>query len=297
MKIRIATRGSALALTQSNQVASQLRELDCEVDLVTVKTSGDRDQQSAFAQVGAPGVFVRELEEALLDGRADLAVHSYKDLPSRSAEGLLVAAVPERVDPADVLLIRKGRRGDGSGTVPPPSPVGTASARRRALLNHFRPELEVRHLRGNVPTRIRKLAEGQYGAIVLAAAGLLRLETSLDEHDIVTERLDPAQFVPAPTQGALACQVRGDDSRVRAIVAKLDRPELRESIQTERRLLTLVDGGCDLPFGAWCRKDGTELVLSAALETKHGLRTVVLRGTDPDALAGAAWDALQKEAP
>jgi hydroxymethylbilane synthase len=208
----IGTRGSALALAQARWTAERLAAAGLPCELEVIRTAGDVDQHSPFAQVGAPGVFVREIEQALLDGRIDIAVHSYKDLPSRSPAGLEVVAVSEREDPRDVLVTR----GDPPG---PGAVVGTSAARRRVLVGELHPGWRPRELRGNVPTRVEKLRRGEYDAIVLAAAGLARLARAggIDLAGLQIEPLDPRRFVPAPAQGALALQQRAGDPRIPAV--------------------------------------------------------------------------------
>ena len=304
MRLRIGTRGSALALAQSTDVAARLRALGHDPELVVISTVGDRVTDRAFTDVGSFGVFVRELESALLEGAIDAAVHSYKDVPSRMPQGLAIAAVPERVDVADVLLVRRDAVAAGRDGLPlaDGARVGTSATRRRALLLDARPDLVLGLLRGNVPTRVRSLSEGRFDAIVLAAAGLARLARADGEHrltlgdDLTTVRLDPAVFVPAPSQGAIAVQVRESDVAVRAAVAPLDDRSCRRAIQAERAALYLAEGGCTLPFGAWCSvaSDGT-LTLVAALGLEDGsvARSVAV-GEDPQAVASVAWDELSR---
>ncbi len=311
MKIHIGSRGSALALAQTNKVAQALSDLGHETELVIIQTAGDLHQDRCFAEIGPPGVFVREIETALLEEEIDLAVHSYKDLPSQGPEGLVVAAIPERLTPEDCLIMR----GDGQ---PGPSPsglelefdlalknnavVGTSSERRRALLRSFRPDLQVVPIRGNVPTRLAKLHEGQYDAIVLAAAGLIRLghqqdAPALNLDSFVNLRLDPSVFVPAPAQGALALQCREGD-RVIDAVFPLHDVSTSGPVRAERELLRLVDGGCNLPFGAWChRLDGGDLELMSVLESDGGLIRESGRSKNPEELAAALWGQLSHALP
>jgi hydroxymethylbilane synthase len=307
MKLRIGTRGSALALAQSTDVADRLRARGHDVELVIVSTTGDRVTDRSFADVGAFGVFVRELEVALLDGTIDAAVHSYKDVPSRIPAGLIIAAVPERIDAADVLLVRRDAWRAERGAIPlrDGAHVGTSATRRRALLLDARPDLVPGLLRGNVPTRVRSLADGKFDAIILAAAGLARLAHAKGDHrlalgdEIVTVRLDPATFVPAPSQGAIAVQVRGNDADSRTAVAAIDDATCRRAVQTERAALALADGGCTLPFGAWCTvADDGVLTLTTALGLADGtVARSVISGTDPDAVANAAWNELSRAVP
>jgi len=301
MRLRIGTRGSQLALTQSGHVAAALRDLGHEIEMVIVKTAGDADRTSAFVNVGPAGVFVREIQSALLAGEIDLAVHSYKDLPSDGPAGLEIAAVPPREDPRDRLIVRADAWVPDAEHLPlgAGARVGTASARRIALLRELRPDLEPTHIRGNVNTRLGRLRSGDFDAIVLAAAGLVRLrsgdlagdevrrDASLHEHD-----LDPRVFVPAPSQGALALEVRADDEPVRNAVAALDDGATRHLLEGERTLLALLQAGCQVAFGAWCEPEGDTATLHATLDTEHGLRQARFSGPDPVALAHLAHDAL-----
>lgn len=302
MKVRIGTRGSALARAQSGDVAARLRERGHDAELVVVSTTGDRISDRAFAEVGTFGVFVRELESALLGGSIDAAVHSYKDLPSRMPPGLAIAAVPERLDAADVILVRRDALAADRGGLPLAhgARVGTSAARRRALILDARPDLIPALLRGNVPTRVRALTDGNFDAIVLAAAGLERLARASGEQrftigdDTVTVRLDPARFVPAPSQGAIAVQVREDDVATRDAISALDDPTCRRALAAERAVLALAEGGCTLPFGAWCRvaADGA-LTLTVALGLADGtLARHTAMGHDAQAVAQSAWNEL-----
>lgn len=301
MTLRIGTRGSALALAQANDVARRLALRGIDTAIEVISTSGDRITDRSFAEVGAFGIFVREIESALLDGRVDVAVHSYKDLPSTGPAELHIAAVPERVDVADVLLAPAAAlEGDDLIPLREGARVGTSSARRRALLQHFRPDLRIELLRGNVPTRVRTIVEHRFDAIVLAAAGLLRLQRSgdalpsLDAAGIAVRRLDPAQFVPAPSQGAIAVQTRREDAAAIAAVASIDDAAVRRTLAAERGALARAEAGCSLPFGAWCRPVAAgSLWLTAVLADAAG--TVVraeAQGADPDALAATVWAQL-----
>lgn len=300
MLIRIGTRGSALARTQSASIATRIEAAGHQTETVIIRTQGDKDQVRPFAEVGAPGLFVREIESALIDERIDLAVHSFKDLPTVSPPELTIAAMPERVDPADLLLLAGGALEAGAGMLPlrEGATVGTASLRREKLLAEIRPDLKVESLRGNVPTRVRRLKDGDYDAILLAAAGLARLraagETSLDLDGIEVVRLDPSVFVPAPSQGALALQARASHREVLAAVAPLHQVDAARAVLAERELQRLVEGGCQLPFGAWCRtlSDGT-LKLHAVIDRGTGLRRAEAEGNDPLALARRVFETLE----
>ncbi len=284
MKLRLGTRGSDLAMTQSRWAAAELATSGVEAELVVISTSGDRSAAPTFGAIGPQGVFVREIEQALLAGEVDLAVHSFKDLPTESPPGLVVAAVPPRRDPADSLLFRKrgqtpfsqGKRGlTPFSRLPEGARVGTASARRRAWLTHFRPDLEVASLRGNVPTRLKRLADGDFDAILLAGAGIERLNESSDVLDAVLadlelERLDPEHFVPAPAQGALALQCRADDPAVRAALEALDDETTRTAVELERRALALAEGGCDTAFGAYARPASAGTYTLSVMAERNG---------------------------
>lgn len=306
MKLRIGTRGSALALAQAANVARRLAAHGHSTETIIISTEGDRVTDRGFTDVGAFGIFVREIEAALLDHRVDLAVHSYKDLPSRSPAELMIAAVPERVDPADVLLTRPDASAAARNTLPlrHGARVGTSAARRQALLRSLRPDLDIGMLRGNVPTRVSALSDGRFDAIVIAAAGVARLERAADGEtplvpgDIVRTRLDPATFVPAPAQGAIAVQVRAHETAVRDAVAAIDDASTARALRAERAALALANGGCTLPLGAWCETLPTgALRLIVALGRSDGTVTrAEATGDDPDAVAAAAWHDVSIEA-
>ncbi len=300
MKLRLGTRGSALARAQAADVARRLTALGHKVEIVIISTTGDRVADRSFTDVGAFGLFVRDIEQALLRRSIDLAVHSFKDVPSGGAAELMIAAHPERLDAADVLLVRNDRLATDAPELPLQrgARVGTSAARRSALLKDVRPDLDIRLLRGNVPTRVKALIEGRFDAIVLAAAGLERLQRAdqgvLPHMDgrVTRVRLDPERFVPAPAQGAIAVQVRRDDTDVRDVVAQIDDPLSRNILAAERRALALAEGGCTLPFGAWCCYQGGGLHLVAALGTQDGILRAKVSGSDPEALAEQLWKEL-----
>jgi len=313
VKIKIGTRGSALARTQSADILKRMESLGHECETVVIRTAGDKDQVRPFGEIGAPGLFVREIEAALLDGRIDLAVHSYKDLPTEGPDALTVAAIPERVDPADCLLIRQEAfekpsgaavLADGMLPLRPAALVGTASSRRQVLLQEMRPDLRIESLRGNVPTRLDRLRKGDFDAVLLATAGLSRLEKEsrflpagpLDFRGIERVRLDPALFVPAPAQGALALQTRRDDEDLVQAVRAVHDAKAAIPLSAERHLQALVEGGCQLPFGAWCRTlEGGDIELLAVMERAGRVRRSRTRGTDPLRTAAAAWEELQQD--
>src|ERR1035438_3232571 len=246
MKLRIGSRGSQLALWQANHIAALLRGQGHTVEIEIIKTTGDRLQEVTFAQVGSKGMFTKEIEEALAEGRVDLAVHSLKDLPTELPEPFFLAATPKRVDPRDVFVSVKY---ENLAALPEGARVGTSSQRRRAQLKALRPDIEAVEFRGNVDTRLRKLGEGQVDAILLAAAGLDRLKKT----EWVRERLEPTQFCPAAGQGALGIETRRDDRATIAAVAFLDDAATRFAVTAERAALAALGGGCQVPIGIHCR--------------------------------------------
>jgi hydroxymethylbilane synthase len=254
MNLRIGSRGSQLALWQAHHIAALLRGQGHAVAIEIIKTTGDRLQEVTFAQVGSKGMFTKEIEEALAEGRVDLAVHSLKDLPTELPEAFWLAATPPRVDPRDVLVsVNYGNL----VALPLGAKVGTSSQRRRAQLKALRPDIEAQEFRGNVDTRLRKLAEGQVDAILLAAAGLDRLEKT----EWVRERLDPKDFCPAAGQGSLGIETRKGDEATIAAIAFLDDAATRFAVTAERAALAALGGGCQVPIGIYCRpgaRSGTD---------------------------------------
>jgi hydroxymethylbilane synthase len=263
--LRLGSRGSRLALTQASLAAEQLRTPGREIALVPITTAGDRDRRSPFGQIGERGVFVKELEEALLEGRIDVAVHSAKDMTSTDTSGLTVGAYLAREDPRDALC--------GAPRLEPGLRIGTASVRRRAQLLALEPELSIEPLRGNIDTRLRKRGERGLDAVVLAACGLDRLGLA---HEI-GHRFEPDELLPEAGQGALALQVRAGEE---ALVAAADDPETRRRVEAERRCVAVVGGGCLAPVAA--HHDGTLLVGLVADEDGRWLER--RSGDDPDAL-------------
>ena len=264
-KLNIGTRGSALALWQAEHVAARLRQASgAEVELQIIKTRGDKILDVPLAKVGGKGLFVKEIEEALRRGDVDLAVHSIKDVPAELAGGLVLAAIPEREDPRDALVSRAGTLAE----LPQGASVGTSSLRRGCQLLSQRPDLSLQSLRGNVDTRLRKLDEGQYDAIVLAAAGLNRLGLS----ERITELLPPEVMLPAVGQGALGIETRGDDDEVIALVKGcLHHDETSVRVEAERGFLTRLGGGCQVPVAAHARFiEGGELELAALIGHPSG---------------------------
>lgn len=260
--VRIGTRASGLALAQTGWVAEQLRALGHEVTIETISTRGDDRRDVPLNTLGGDGVFVRELERALRDGRIDLAVHSLKDLPTAPSPGLEIACVPERASPFDAFV---GRAGESLAALPPGAIVGTSSIRRVVQVRAIRPDLDVRPVRGNVDTRLRKLDDGEYRCLVLAAAGLGRLGLG---HRI-TAVLSPPDFWPAVGQGALALQIREGDDRLRQAVAPLDDAGSRMAVEAERACLAELAAGCLAPVGGWGRVEDGRLVLAARVLEEH----------------------------
>jgi len=246
MKLRIGSRGSQLALWQANHIAGLLRGQGKTVEIEIIKTTGDRLQEVTFAQVGSKGMFTKEIEEALADGRIDLAVHSLKDLPTELPELFTLAATPPRVDPRDAFVSVKFA---SLVALPQGARVGTSSQRRRAQLKAMRPDIQAVEFRGNVDTRLRKLNEGQVDAILLAAAGLERLE----KIEWVRERMEPQEFCPAAGQGALGIETRKDDVATIAAVAFLNDAATHFAVTVERAALAALGGGCQVPIGIHCR--------------------------------------------
>ncbi|NYD56571.1 hydroxymethylbilane synthase [Nocardioides marinisabuli] len=283
--VRVGTRRSLLATTQSGHVAAMIRErLGRETVLVEVTTDGDRSQAAGTPLVGASstGVFVSALRDALLRGEVDVAVHSLKDVPTYPAEGIVLAAVPQREDPRDAVVARDGLT---IGELPVGSVVGTGSPRRAAQLHALGLGLEVRGVRGNVDTRIGKVRSGDYDAVVLARAGLSRIDRLAE----VTEVLDPLQVLPAPGQGALAVECRADDELAEALRALDDAPT-RAAVDAERAVLSTLEGGCSAPIGALAEvvegEDGEELWVRAVALSPDGTLSVRMSatGTPSDAV-------------
>jgi hydroxymethylbilane synthase len=280
--LRIATRGSALARWQAERIASLLAD---DVEYVLVSTTGDRDQHSELHAIGGQGVFTKEVQQAVLDGNADLAVHSAKDLPAVTPEGLVLGAVPERGDPRDALV------GSLLADLPTGARIGTGSVRRRAQLAALRPDLAFGPLRGNIETRLRKRDEQGYDAVVVAFAALERLGLGAEATDV----LDPALLLPQVGQGALAVECRDNDERARAALHAIDDVEVHRCVGAERSFLRELGGGCDLPCGALAWLDGDSIVLDALLARLDGhvvLRTRVAGDNARDVGETAARDLL-----
>jgi hydroxymethylbilane synthase len=302
--LRLGTRGSDLALWQACRIASRLRDehnVECEIEII--KTSGDRIQNVAFHKMEGKGFFTKELQHALLDHRVDLVVHSLKDLPTESPDGLQVTAVPERGPTGDLLLAPKNTiqpSPEDPFGIPDGEILGTSSLRRAAQTLALRPDLRIKALRGNVPTRIRKLRDGEYGAILLAAAGVHRLQLEIDDLD--TRELPADAMLPAPGQGALAIETRVDDPTVEP-VARLHDPAVARCVDAERGLLQRLGGGCHLPLGCLATTDATGIRLQAALGdvdqevTRADVARVAATAENPDEVARACFLGLRLAMP
>lgn len=274
----MGTRGSKLALQQSMWVQARLKELapDVRVSLQRIHTSGDKILDVPLAKIGGKGLFVKEIEEALLRGEIDLAVHSMKDLPTQIPDGLAILCVPPREDPRDALISHQAVTFD---QLKPGARVGTSSLRRQAQLLHHRPDLKIEMLRGNLDTRLRKLREGRYDAIVLAAAGLRRLDWAGE----VTEYLSTERSLPAIGQGALGIEGRHDDVFVRDLLSALDHPTTHIAVLAERALLHRLEGGCQVPIAAHASVKGDWLEIEGLIASVDGHRVVRDRVAGPSA--------------
>jgi hydroxymethylbilane synthase len=267
--IRIATRASRLALWQANHVAGLLRDVapNAVVEIVHVSTAGDRDQLENLSTLGGLGVFTREVQKAVLDGSADLAVHSLKDLPTQSTAGLVLAAVPEREETADALVLPQSATNIADlSALPRGARLGTGSPRRQAQLLHFRSDLQMSNVRGNVETRLKKLDAAEFDALVLAMAGLNRLGLA----GRISRALAPPLMYPAAGQGALGIECRQDDAATISVLLKLDDAAARSRVTAERALLGHLRAGCHAPVGAATRIEGEQLVLEAVVCSVDG---------------------------
>jgi len=262
---RYATRKSALALAQCRALVAELQKAhpDATFEELQVVTTGDRVQDRALSEIGGKGLFIKEIEEALLEGRADFAVHSSKDVPPDLAPSLLVDCFPARIDARDVVVTRTGA---GFDALPPGSSVGTSSLRRRIQLSALRPDLVFTVLRGNVDTRIRKCRSGEVEAIILARAGMLRLGIEAEASEV----LSPERCLPAVGQGALAVEQRADDADVHALLAPLSHPETKIAVLAERGVMRAVAGNCQTPVAAFALREGSEIWLRAFLAEPDG---------------------------
>jgi len=254
-KIKIGTRGSKLALWQAYHTQAQLKALGVDAELQIIKTQGDKIQHLSFDKIEGKGFFTKELEDALLLGEVGMAVHSMKDMPTTQPDGLVLAGVSYRENPADWLLVRPSAVEEGQlFNLKKKAVVGTSSARRKAQILDFRKDIELKDIRGNVPTRINKLREGDFDAIILAGAGISRLE--LDVTDLKVVKFNTKEFISAPAQGVLTYQCCESDLETRRLIKQLHRAEISAVTNVERKILKLMGGGCHMPLGAYCEQDG-----------------------------------------
>ena len=286
MRIRIGSRGSALALWQAEHVAARLQALGHEIEIRVITTTGDRVLDRRLEAVGGKGAFLKEIEEALLARDVDLAVHSLKDVPTALPEGLRLCAYLERADPRDALI---SAAGVPLAALPAGARVGTTSLRRQAQLRARRPDLTILDLRGNVDTRLRKLREGAFEAILLAVAGLTRLGRQAE----ISEALDPETLLPAPGQGAIALECRVHDIEVGEAVAPLHHPATEAAVVAERAFLAALGGGCNVPLGAYAVQDAGSLWLRALVARVDG--SALLRGEQRGTLPSELGRALAEE--
>ena len=289
--IRIASRGSKLALAQSNYIRGLIENLDrgVEVSIVEVSTKGDRDRSDFLYKSDSVGYFTSEVENALLDGRADLAVHSLKDLPTAYTKGLVVAAIPKRQSVTDALVARD--RAACLADLPAGATVGTSSVRRIAQVRHLRNDLQCVPLRGNVETRLSKVAGGIVDAAIVACAGLNRLGLA----EKISGILPPREFLPAPAQGALAVQIRDDDSELAKLVSKLDDKEARITAQAERHILASMHGGCSIPLGVYSEINAGNISIDAMISDLEGAKYIRRSITVPLDQALTAAEQLAQE--
>jgi hydroxymethylbilane synthase len=286
-RLRIGTRGSQLALWQANHIANLLRQRGHEIEITIIKTTGDKITDVALANVGTKGMFIKEIEEALAENRVDLAVHSLKDLPTQLSPEFEIAAIPEREDPRDAFCSVHHSSID---QLPEGARVGTSSLRRQAQLRAIRTDLEICSLRGNVDTRLRKLEDGEYDAIILATAGLNRLGKT----ELIRETLSVDTMCPAAGQGALAIEIRVGDSATADSLAFLDNASARAETTCERAMLNKLGGGCQVPIGALAEVRGQRLRLTGVVARPDGTKSLreTREGTDPAQIGEAVGESL-----
>lgn len=288
--LRIATRGSRLALYQAKLVGRLLSGLDVDSELVILKTQGDKQQHLSFDKIEGKGFFTKEIEDALLDNRADIAVHSLKDLPTTSPDGLILAAIPDRSDHRDWLIIHPDAVDKAQAFhIKQNAIIGTSSARRSAIMTDLRPDISIKHLRGNVPTRVQKLKDGDYDGIIMAGAGISRLDLVLD--DVHIWKFHEQEFPPAPAQGCIVIQCRTEDIDTRSILKKLHQDHVSECSNVDRSVIQALDGGCHIALGVFTQRDnngffhthmaygqnGTLLRKKYSRSSTHGLRDTILQ--------------------
>jgi hydroxymethylbilane synthase len=305
--VRIATRGSRLALWQAEWVKERLQLQGVRVELVIIETQGDRDR-APFAQMSGQGFFTKAVQDAVLEGRASLAVHSYKDLPSAAVEDLEVAAIPEREDPRELLLINPDAFDAGGPVLPlcKGARVGSSAVRRQAQLRHLRPDLDLLELRGNVPTRVQKLAIGEFDAVLLAYAGVKRLGLDLSRFNAVV--LEPSLLVPAPAQGALALECRRGNFYLKNLLRSIHSPAAQATVAAERGLMAKLAGGCQLALGASARlvetglrqagdRPHTEYARPIELLAWYGGKLYTALGASPEEVSEAVFRLIERQHP
>ncbi|WP_236978737.1 hydroxymethylbilane synthase [Membranihabitans maritimus] len=252
--IKIGTRGSKLAMWQAEHFQQLLNEINIESSIIVLKTKGDRIQNLSFDKIEGKGFFTKEIEDALLAEEIDVAVHSLKDLPTESPEGLVIAGLSSRANPADLLLIREDSYDEQQPfKLKKGSIVGTSSQRRKSLVRYFRPDISLKDIRGNVPTRIQKLKDGNFDAIVIAKAGVDRINARIE--GLHSRVLNPKEFISAPGQGVIAFQTREGEIDIRKMLGRLSDKNLVDTVNVERKVLKLLEGGCHMPIGVYCEKD------------------------------------------
>lgn len=293
-KVIIGSRGSDLALWQANFVKSCLKKLGVKSEIKIIKTQGDQIQHLSFDKLEGKGFFTKEIEEELLNGSIDLAVHSHKDLETNQPAGLKIAAVSARENPSELILIKKESYDpDLEFGVKQNGVIGTSSARRQTQILAKRDDVQLKDLRGNVPTRIDKLREQDYDAIVLALAGVRRLKLDISEFE--SKILDPKGFVPAPAQGVLGLQIRKDDTELDLLLQDMNHIEVQDQINVERSILNRMDGGCQLPLGVYCeKKDSYKVWISYAKQKGEKARFLLLEGEESDILIEGSIREIQK---
>ncbi|PYZ93661.1 hydroxymethylbilane synthase [Salipaludibacillus keqinensis] len=293
-KVVIGSRRSNLAMTQTRWVIDQLNALNLpyEFEIKEIVTKGDKILDVTLSKVGGKGLFVKEIEKAMYDGEIDMAVHSMKDLPSEMSDGLVIGAVPDRVDPRDAFISNSG---ETLMELPPGSIVGTSSLRRSAQVLAQRPDLKIQWIRGNIDTRLRKCREEEFDAIILAAAGLERVGWT---EDIVTEFLDPTICLPAVGQGALGIECREEDKDLRSLLAHINHPETERTVAAERSFLHTVEGGCQVPIAGYAQLEKDNQVTLTALVASPDGQTIfkeTVTGNDPVAIGKQAAEKMLNE--
>ncbi len=290
----IGTRGSRLALWQSEHTQCLLKDIGISSGLQVIKTKGDQIQHLSFDKIEGKGFFTKEIEDELLDGTVDIAVHSLKDMPTTQPDGLALAALLHRADPADWLIVNKSSMDEDLDLSLKVNPViGTSSARRKAQIMGFRPDAVIKDIRGNVPTRLQKLQDGQFDGILLAAAGLTRLELDLSHFHVV--KFNPREFVPAPGQGVVAIQCRAEDVSVRRLLKQLHQSAVGRCSNVERSVLQMMDGGCQLPLGVHCQRDinnSYHVYAAYAHSWDSSLKFAKVSSSTTDGLAQQVFDQL-----